>query len=186
MLEKLNKSRVPEFSSSGVTIRTEYSLGSFPIGQEKGCSFAIYDRVYSILPIRLPWNFQGAIRPSHTEMMSGIQPPGNAHGSTYGAVMHSEGVLMNSITIDGIITYPPVRVPSESSLFAKFSIKSTAAGNTLLMRVRCYEELAESNILLPSGYERPHLRTPRTVLRRCRNLSRLHPNTIGIKEQHNA
>ena len=50
---------------------------------------------------------------------------------------------MNSITIDGIITYPPVRVPSESSLFAKFSIKSTAAENTLLMRVRCYEELAE-------------------------------------------
>ena len=143
MLEKLNKSRVPEFSSSGVTIRTEYSLGSFPIGQEKGCSFAIYDRVYSILPIRLPWNFQGAIRPSHTEMMSGIQPPGNARGSTYGAVMHSEGVLMNSITIDGIVTYPPVRVPSESILFAKFSIKSTAAGNTLLMRVRCYEELAE-------------------------------------------
>ena len=46
MLEKLNKSRVPEFSSSGVTIRTEYSLGSFPIGREKGFSFAIYDRVY--------------------------------------------------------------------------------------------------------------------------------------------
>ena len=50
---------------------------------------------------------------------------------------------MNSITIDGIVTYPPVRVPSESILFAKFSIKSTAAGNTLLMRVRCYEKLAK-------------------------------------------
>lgn len=77
-------------------------------------------------------------------MMSGIQPPENARGSTYGAVIASEGEFdMNSITIDGIITYPPVRVPSESSLFAKFSIKSTAAENTLLMRVRCYEELAE-------------------------------------------
>lgn len=46
MLERLNKTRVPEFSSSGVAIRTEYLLGSFPIGREKGCSFAIYDRVY--------------------------------------------------------------------------------------------------------------------------------------------
>ena len=81
MLERLKKTRVPEFSSSGVAIRTEYLLGSFPIGREKGCSFAIYDRVYRNIAHSLAMDLSRRYQTISYEMMSGIQPPGNARGN---------------------------------------------------------------------------------------------------------